>query len=120
MTTSDSTHDQDDLETRVVRRPRAQAFPALIVAAGLLVLGAYYLITPVFVVTSAGVLRCGSALRPPNGDFARNVCAGIADGSLWKGVAALVAALVIAGLALLLHGVDTTVETRPRDDEDDD
>lgn len=110
--------------TRVRWMPRPGSRVALVVAASLLVLAAYFMLAPVFMETSNGWFPCGSALSGPEDEFTANTCRNATDAHLAKALAAVALAVVVGVGGLVSFGGDRTTEIRrePRrlDDHIDD
>ena len=82
-------------------RPTGRGHPGIGVSAVLgvllLLLAVHELLVPIDIVTAQnGAFRCGSALSPPSGDFARSVCGRAADANLLAAVLFAGAAVAVA------------------------
>lgn len=63
----------------------------------LLLLAVHELLAPIDIVTAqGGAFRCGSALSPPSGDFARSVCGRAAEANLLTAVLYACAAVAVS------------------------
>jgi hypothetical protein len=91
--------------SRVARRPRTGAKVCLIISALFVVAGVYALVVPVNMPTDQGVFGCGSGLNPPTDRFAVGVCQDLSVIQQVRAAALGLAALVVAGLGLVLFGV---------------
>ena len=96
----------DDLDVRSRPVPNVGTKVAFLAAIPFLAYGVFLLLTPITdISTSTGaVFGCGSALQPPSDDFQRNVCGDINTHYLYQAIAAIAAAVGIAGLGALLFG----------------
>ncbi|MET1132473.1 MAG: hypothetical protein ABWX60_03540 [Aeromicrobium sp.] len=85
---------------------------AILAAIPFLAYGIYLLLTPITdIQTSSGaIFECGSALQPPSDKFQEGVCGPINTQYLYRSIAAIVAALGIAGVGAALFGFSHHVE----------
>ncbi|WP_153302817.1 hypothetical protein [Aeromicrobium choanae] len=85
---------------------------AILAAIPFLAYGIYLLLTPITdIQTSSGaIFECGSALQPPSDKFQEGVCGPINTQYLYRALAAIIAAVGIAGVGAALFGFSHQVE----------
>ncbi|MCL3837383.1 hypothetical protein [Aeromicrobium duanguangcaii] len=102
----------DDSDVRSRPLPNLGTKVAILAAIPFLAYGIYLLLTPITdIQTSSGaIFECGSALQPPADDFQEGVCGPINQQYLYRSIAAIVAAVGIAGVGAMLFGFSHHVE----------
>lgn len=113
----------DGYETRNVVSLRTGSKVAVLAGIPFLALAVYFYFVPLWVQGQNGVFGCGSASNPPSSDWAKGVCQGVSDASLYRAIAAAAVGVLIALVGVALFGVDKRAERRPvraeREDYDD-
>ena len=108
-------------ERRQVRIPSTGTRICLLLAALLLVVAAYFVLSPLMVTTASGSSwNCGTAMNPPSDQFGSGLCGQLNSSYLARGIAALAAAIVTGVGGLLLFGtVPRTEHQLPAPAEND-
>jgi len=102
----------DDSDVRSRPLPNLGTKVAILAAIPFLAYGIYLLLTPITdIQTSSGaIFECGTALQPPSDDFQAGVCGPINTQYLYRSIAAIAAAVGIAGVGAMLFGFSHQVE----------
>ena len=107
-------------QTRVVVAPSRGTKLCLMAALLILGVGVYVLVVPLDKPTTQGAaFRCGSAVAPESGDFARSVCGGINQSHLMLAALLGFSALVVGLIGLWAFGTDRRTQSRVVEDADE-
>ncbi|EAP99249.1 hypothetical protein JNB_03735 [Janibacter sp. HTCC2649] len=102
-------------DRRAVRIPGTGAKVCLLIAALLVVAGAYFLLTPLMIMTTNGTSwNCGSAMSPPTDAFGSKICGQLNGAYVARGIACFAAAAVTGVGGFLLFGSVKRIEQRRR------